>query len=111
MRRVLRAVEPLAQLRKGGVVIVIAVDVAEQADQLLERLFVDAPAVFGEAVAGSLAQLLDGPAGLGHADHGHVEMAAPNHLLEGREDLLVGEVASGAEGHQRIGMCTTIAAP
>ena len=30
-------------------------------------------------------------------------MAAPDHRLQGREDLLVGQVAGGAEEHQRVG--------
>lgn len=43
------------------------------------------------------------PPPLGHADHGHVEVAALDHRLEGRKDLLAGEVAGGAEQHERVG--------
>ena len=42
------------------------------------------------------------PARLGDADHRHVEMAAPDHRLQRREDLLVGQVAGGAEEDQRV---------
>ena len=35
---------------------------------------------------------------------GHVEVAALDHRLQRREDLLVGQVAGGTEKNQRIGM-------
>ena len=96
--------ELLAQRREGGVVVVVAVDVAQQLQQLLEGRLVDAAAVLGEAVAGALAQLLERPARLGDADDRHREVAAADHRLQRREDLLVGQVAGGPEEHQGVGV-------
>ena len=56
-----------------------------------------------DAVAGAAAELLERPARLGDADDRHVEAAAPDHRLQRREDLLVGEVAGGAEEDERVG--------
>jgi hypothetical protein len=47
-------------------------------------------------------QLIQGPAGLGDADDRHVKLAAADQRLERREDLLVRQVAGGAEEHERI---------
>ena len=49
-------------------------------------------------------ELVEVPAGLGHADDRHVEVAALHHRLQRREDLLVGQIAGGAEEDQGIGM-------
>ena len=49
-------------------------------------------------------ELIEIPARLGHADDRHVEVAAFHHRLQRREDLLVRQVAGGAEKHQRVGM-------
>ena len=57
-----------------------------------------------EAVARARAELLEVQPGFGHADDRHVEVAAPDHGLQRREDLLVGQVAGGAEEHQRVGL-------
>ena len=56
-----------------------------------------------EALARPRAQLLEVQARLGDADDRHVEAAAPHHRLERGEDLLVGEVAGGAEEDERVG--------
>ena len=59
-------------------------------------------AVLGQAIFSSRAELLQGPAGLGYADHGDIQVAAQNHLLQGRENLLISEVACGAEEDQCV---------
>jgi hypothetical protein len=46
--------------------------------------------------------LVEIPAGLGHTDHRHVEAAAFQHRLQRVEDLLVGQVARGAEEDQGV---------
>ena len=83
-------------------VVVVAVDVVQLRRQLGEGVLVDAAVVL-EAVAGAFAQLFDGPAGAGHADHRHVELAARDHGLQRGEDLLVREIAGGAEEHECVG--------
>ena len=50
------------------------------------------------------SKLIEVPTGLGHADDRHVEVAALHHRLQRREDLLVGQIAGGAEEDQGVGM-------
>ena len=47
-------------------------------------------------------ELAQVPAGLGHADDRDPEAPAPDEGLEGREDLLVGQVARGSEEHRGV---------
>ena len=98
-----RAVESLAQLVEGRAIVVIAVDVAEQLEQLGESGLVDA-AVLGETVASPGLKLLERPARLGHPDHRYVEMPVLNQVLERGEDLLVGQVAGRPEKDEGVGM-------
>ena len=62
------------------------------------------PPCFSRLSARPRLELVEIPARLGHADHRHVEVAALHHRLQRREDLLVGQIARGAEEHQRVGM-------
>ena len=84
-------------------IVVVAIDVAQQAAQLVESRGIDATVLF-QAVAGPCPELIDGPAGLGHADDGHVKVAALDHRLQRREDLLVSQIAGRAEEDQGIGV-------
>ncbi len=88
---------------EGRGVVVVAVHVAELLRQLREGLGVDAAAVLGHAGPRALHELLAVPARPRHADHRDVEPAAAGQRLEGREDLLVGEVAGGAEEDEGVG--------
>ena len=54
-------------------------------------------AVLLDAVVRPRLELVQGPPGPAHADHRHIQMAAAHHALERREDLLVRQVARGAE--------------
>ena len=60
--------------------------------------------MLGTLLRGALDELVERPAGLGDADDRHLEPAAPRQRLQRREDLLVREVAGGAEKDQRIGV-------
>ena len=62
------------------------------------------PATF-QAILGPGLELVEGPAGLGHTDHRDAQMAALQHRLQRREDLLVGQVPGGTKKHQRVGRC------
>ena len=95
--------ERLAQRVERRRVVVVAVDVAQQPAELGEGRAVE-PAVLLEAVARPRLELVEVPAGLGDADDRHVEVAALHHRLQRREDLLVGEVAGGAEEDERVGV-------
>src|SRR5262249_40171800 len=70
--------------------------------ELRERRRVE-PAVPRHAVARAGPHLVESPPRLRHTDDGHVEVAAARHRLQGREDLLVGEVAGGAEEDEGVG--------
>jgi hypothetical protein len=59
--------------------------------------------VFFHAVARPRPQLVEAPAGLGDADDGHIEVAAFDHRLQRWENLLVSQIARGAEEDQRVG--------
>ena len=101
----LRVAERLAQRREGGGVVVVAVDVAQQAERACRRgVGSTPPPCFSRLSLRARLQLLEGPAGLGDADDRHVERAAPDHRLQRREDLLVREVAGGAEEDERVGL-------
>ena len=56
-----------------------------------------------EAVLGPRLELLEIPMRPGYADDGHVEVAAPDQRLEGREYLLVRQVAGSAEEDEGVG--------
>jgi hypothetical protein len=100
---VLRLAQRGPQLLIGGRVVVVAVDIVQQAGQLSECSLVH-PAVFLQAVVRPRFQLLQRPARLGDADDWHVQVAAFDHGLQRREDLLIGQVATRAEEHKRIGL-------
>ena len=55
-----------------------------------------------KAVLGSRFELVEVPAGLGHANHRKVELPVLDHELQGRKDLLVGQIAGRSEENQRI---------
>ena len=103
VRGPLGGAELLAEGLERRRVLVVAVDVAQQAAQLVERRGIE-PAVLLEAVLGAGLELVEVPAGLGHADDRHVEVAALHHRLQRREDLLVGQIAGGAEEDQGVGV-------
>ena len=104
VRRVRRAAELAPERRKGRRVLVVPVDVLKQSAQLVERGTVEA-AVLLDALLRPRAQLVERPAGLGHADDRHVETATLGHRLQRGEDLLVGQIARRPEKHERVGMC------
>src|SRR4029078_10904528 len=103
MRRLPRRTELLADRLEGRGVLVVTVHVAQQSAQLRKRRARE-PAVLFQTLLGPGPELIDAPAGLGHADHRHSEVAALQHRLQRREDLLVRQVAGGAKKHQGVGM-------
>ena len=83
--------------------LVVAVDVAQQPHSLSNAAG-SSPPCFSRLSLARAPGAVEIPAGLGHADHRHVEVAALDHRLQRREDLLVGQVAGGAEEDQGVGM-------
>jgi hypothetical protein len=98
----LRRAQRLPERRERGRLAEVALDVAQQAGELLERGGID-DARRGDARQHAGAQLLDRHPRPADADDGHVEPSASNHRLERGEDLLVGEVTGRAEEDKRVG--------
>ena len=103
MERVPGVAERLAQLVERLRILVVAVDVLQALGEGGEGLGVDAAAVLLDALLGAGAQLGHVPSGLGDADDGHVEPAAPGERLESGKDHLQRQVAGGAEEDERVG--------
>src|SRR5213076_899841 len=61
------------------------------------------PSVPLDALPGARPELLERPVRPRDADDGDVEMPAPGHGVEGRKDLLVGEVAARPEDDEPVG--------
>src|SRR5258706_4811423 len=74
VRGALGAAQLLLELGEGRRVVVVAVDVLEERDELVERGFVET-AVLGDAGAGAFDELIARPAGFGHADDGELQDA------------------------------------
>ena len=101
VRRTLRGTELLAYPLERRRVSVVTVDVAQEAGERIARAGIESAMLF-DAVAGAGAKRVPRPSGLRDADDRHVEMAALRYRLQGGKDLLVGEVARGAEEHEGI---------
>ncbi len=101
--RPLSGTELLADGLKGSRILVIPVHVMEQAAQLVESGGIESAVLF-KTVLGAGPELVELPAGLGHADDRHLEMAALQHRLQGWKNLLVGQISGGPKENQGIGM-------
>ncbi len=86
----------LTQLRKSGRIAVVAVDVLQQRAELRVCRGVQA-AVLGETLLDPRLELVEVPARFRHCDDRHVEMPVTEHRLQRGKDLLVGQIARGAE--------------
>jgi len=93
--------QSLFQVLVGRGVAVIAVDIAQLLAEPGERILVNA-AILLQAVARTLAQLVQGPASAGHFDDGHIQLAAPNQGLQRGKNVLVRQIAGGAEEDEGV---------
>src|SRR4029077_21218142 len=103
MRRMMRLLELFAKSRERRWVLVITVNVAQQAGQFSESRRIDS-AVLLQAVGRPRTKLIQIPSGFGYTDHRYIKMSALHHRLQRRENLLVGQVTGCAEEDQRVGM-------
>src|ERR1700739_3103139 len=101
MRRSLRILELLPKRSEGCRILVIAVDIAQHADQLLESGGIEPP-MFLQTVFRASAKLIEVPSSFGDPNHGDVEVSSFHHRLQGRENLLVGKIAGGAEKNECV---------
>src|SRR6185295_7297375 len=90
---------------EGGLVLIVAADIAEAGGEPLKGAFVDLGDPGGRhGLPGPGAQCLVLPVRGGHTDdRPAVEHAAGGQVIERREELLVRQVAGGAEEHQGVG--------
>jgi hypothetical protein len=102
VRGPLRRVQLLADSLKGARVFVVAVNITQQATQLVKGCRLDSSPVFLDAAPRPGSELIDIPTCLGHPDYRHVEVAPFDHRLQRRKDFLVGQIARGTEEDQRI---------
>ena len=89
------------ELREGAGVVVVAVHIAQPRHQRRKRVLVFTAVLRDRGVrAGD--QLIPGPRRFGDAHHREIELAATRQSLKRRKNLLVGEVARGAEKHEGV---------
>src|SRR5215470_7764754 len=101
VRRSMSVLELFTQRREGSHILIVSVDVTQQAKQFLKSYRINSAVLF-QAVFSPRTKLIEVPSGLGNADHRHVEMAALHHRLKCGKDLLISKVASRAEEYQSI---------
>ena len=101
MQRPLGALERAVQFAEGLGCAVVAVDVAHLAGEAAEHLFVEMRRR-ANRIARVLSQLVERPFGFRYADDRTLELASPAHRIECGKDLLVREIATGTEQHQRV---------
>src|SRR5262245_27418619 len=87
---------------EGGGLLVIAIQVTQKAAQPVESGRIES-SVLIETVARAVAELLEVPTRLGYADHRHIEVTSPCHRVQRREDLLISQIARGAEKDESVG--------
>ena len=96
------AVERGGQRLEGGDVGVVAGHEVEAGAQRVDGRRHGVRLGGQDGVVGVLAEALVAPAAAGHADDGHLQSTVPLHVVERREQLLLRQVAGGAEQHQDI---------
>src|SRR5215471_3784695 len=101
MGRRFRIPELFAKRREGSRILIVAVDISQQINQLLKSYGIE-PAMFLQAVFRPTAKLIEIPSGFGHADHGNVEVSSFHHGLQRRENLLISKVARSAEKNECV---------
>src|ERR1700722_4769374 len=103
VQRPLGAAERLLQFGEGLRIVVIAIDVPQEAQELIKLSGVGA-AVLLDAVFRASLELFDGPPSLGDADDRHIDALVADEAQKRGEDLLEGEIAGSAEEHQGVGL-------
>ncbi len=97
MQRALRIAERLHQRLEGRAVVVVAIDVTQQAEQARNHRLLGAGLEVLEAVAHARLELGKIPALARHPDHRDGEQLAPRQLVQRREDLAVAQVSGRTE--------------
>ena len=101
MQRPPRGAQGLTKVLERRGVCVIPINVTQGRRELRERSFVNTAVVLN-AVSCPRPELVNGPSSVCDTNDRHVEMTAANHGLKRRENLLVGEIAGGAEEDEGV---------
>src|ERR1700745_4107388 len=91
---------------KGGErfrILIVSVNVAEQAQELLQRSRIDS-AVLLQAIVCPCLELIERPASFRYSNDRNIEMTSFYHRLQCRKYLFVSEVPGRTKEHQRVGM-------
>src|SRR5215471_12149109 len=91
----------LTKSGEGGRILVIAIHVTQQGDQFFESRGIEST-VFLQAILRASAKLIKIPSCFCHADDRYIEMSSLYHRLQGGENLLVSQIAGGAEENERV---------
>jgi len=83
--------------RRRSLGTIFSIDVAEQLHQSGKRRLIYAPSELLDAVAGRIPKLVNGPFRFRQSDHRDVQGSVPHHVVQRREDLLVGEISGRAK--------------
>src|SRR6516225_9549193 len=97
----LRVFELGTQLLEGRGILVIPINVPDQADQFSESSRVDAAVLFDGGLDAGV-ELLEIPTRLGNANDRNVQVAPFDHGLQAGKDLFVSEIASRTKEDQSI---------
>src|SRR5262249_17781138 len=101
MRGKVCSLEFSTQRREGFRILIIAINVVQQADQFLEGSGVDATVLL-KTVMSPGAELIEVPPRFGNSNDRYVEMSSLHHRLQRRKNLLVSQVARCTEEYERI---------
>ncbi|CAB4324525.1 unannotated protein [freshwater metagenome] len=98
--RMLRRTGGSSQLFERGCVVVVTADVGHARDQALECGLIPVLTAFGDRGTAVFVEVGIGPVVASHTDHVDTETAPAFEPIDGREELLLGEVSRGAEQDQ-----------
>src|SRR5262249_32084005 len=99
--RAFRIFELSAKRSEGCRILVVSVDIAQQAAQLVESGRIQST-MFLQALFRASVKLIEIPPSFGNPDHGNIEVSPLYHRLEGRENLFVCKISGGAEENERV---------
>src|SRR4029077_13196912 len=96
--------EQLSQSGKRGWIVVIAIDVIELRHEFREHGVIQPASLRQNAAASAFMELVKGPSGVCDPNDGNSQGPASDQVVQRREDLLVGEIASNTEEDESVGL-------
>src|ERR1017187_4280204 len=90
MRRAVGRAKSHLQSVEGPGFFISAADIAKQLQQFGQGFLIDLASLLLDAIAHALFEMFIGVCGPGDANHGHIQVPMPDHVVKGGEDLLMG---------------------